>query len=163
MDLEKAVRDRWVWGQFLLFLVVLLGAPLMPRYINLGGADFLLNRIDPPWIRWLSVALFLLGVRLAVWGMRSLGPNLTPGTEPLATAELVTTGAYAHVRHPIYAGVVLLLSGYTLAWSNWTLALAVGFVALKYFEAKARVEERWLVQRFPLYSAYARQVRRRVL
>jgi protein-S-isoprenylcysteine O-methyltransferase Ste14 len=163
MDLEKAVRDRWVWGQFLLFLIVLFGAPLIPRYINLGAADFLLNRVDPPWIRWLSVALFLIGVLLAVWGMRSLGPNLTPGTEPLADAELVTTGAYAHVRHPIYAGVVLLLSGYTLAWSNWTLALLVGFVALKYFEAKARVEERWLVQRFPLYSAYTRQVPRRVL
>jgi protein-S-isoprenylcysteine O-methyltransferase Ste14 len=58
---------------------------------------------------------------------------------------------------------VLVLAGYTLAWSNWTLALVVGLVALKYFERKARVEERWLVQRHPLYGTYMRQVSRRVI
>jgi protein-S-isoprenylcysteine O-methyltransferase Ste14 len=85
------------------------------------------------------------------------------GTEPLPDAELVTSGAYEHVRHPVYTGIVLLLTGYTLAWSNWTLALVVGFVALLYFHAKARAEERWLVRRFPAYEDYMRHVRRRVL
>jgi hypothetical protein len=47
MDLGKAVRDPWVWGQLGLVLVVALIAPLAPRYINLGSADFLLNRVDP--------------------------------------------------------------------------------------------------------------------
>ena len=109
----------------------------------------MLNRIDPAWIRWLGAALMTVGGVVVVWGIRSLGSNLTPGTEPLAGGELITTGAYAHVRHPIYAGVVLLLTGYTLAWSNWTLALIVGFIALQYFQAKASAEERWLMQRFP--------------
>jgi protein-S-isoprenylcysteine O-methyltransferase Ste14 len=59
--------------------------------------------------------------------------------------------------------VVLVLTGYTLAWSNWTLALVVGVVALEYFSAKARAEERWLVRRFPAYESYMRHVRRRVL
>jgi protein-S-isoprenylcysteine O-methyltransferase Ste14 len=56
-----------------------------------------------------------------------------------------------------------MLAGYTLAWSNWTLALVVGWIALLYFQAKARVEERWLLQRFPEYEGYMRRVRRRVL
>jgi protein-S-isoprenylcysteine O-methyltransferase Ste14 len=131
--------------------------------VNLGSADSLLNRIDPDWIRRLGLALMAAGGLLALWGIRSLGRNLTPGTEPLPGAELITTGAYARVRHPIYAGVVLLLAGYTVAWSNWTLGLAVGFVALQYFQAKATAEERWLVERFPAYSTYMRQVPRRVL
>ena len=50
-----------------------------------------------------------------------------------------------------------------MAWSNWTLALIVGFIALQYFQAKAGAEERWLVERFPGYQAYMRQVPRRVL
>ena len=163
MGLAKAARDPWVWGQLGLFLLVGLAAPLLPRYVNLGSADALLNRIDPDWIRGLGLALMAAGGLIALWGIRSLGRNLTPGTEPLPGAELITTGAYARVRHPIYAGVVLLLAGYTVAWSNWTLGLAVGFVALHYFQAKATAEERWLVERFPAYSTYMRQVPRRVL
>jgi protein-S-isoprenylcysteine O-methyltransferase Ste14 len=163
MDLAKAARDRWVWGQLALFLMVGLWAPFLPRHVNLGNADFMLNRIDPAWIRGLGLGVLLVGVLVFAWGIRSLGRSLTPGTEPLPGAELVTGGAYNHVRHPIYTGLVLGLGGYTLAWSNWTLALLFGFLALKYFQAKAAVEEAWLVQRFPGYKSYMRRVRRQVI
>jgi len=163
MDLAKAARDPWVWGQTVLFILVGLAAPLMPRHVNLGAADSFLNRIDPDWIRWLGGALVTAGGLVVAWGIRSLGKNLTPGTEPLSEAELVTAGAYAHFRHPIYTGVVLLLAGYTLAWSNWTLALLIGFISLQYFQAKAAVEERWLRERFPGYQSYMLHVPRRVL
>lgn len=163
MDLAKAVRDPWVWGQTLLFLLVGLAAPLLPRHLNLGSADFMLNRVDPTWLRWLGAPLLAAGAAITTWGIRTLGRNLTPGTEPLPQGSLVTSGPYAHVRHPIYTGVVLLLAGYTLAWSNWTLALIVAVVALQYFEAKARREEKWMLQRFPDYETYMRHVPRRVL
>jgi protein-S-isoprenylcysteine O-methyltransferase Ste14 len=144
-------------------LAVLLAAPLLPRYINLGDADFMLNRVDPLWIRFAGMLVLAGGLIMLLWGARSLGRNLTPGTEPLATGELVTSGAYAHSRHPIYTGAVLALAGYTLAWSNWTLALIVGGIALIYFDAKARAEERWMLERFPLYERYMHHVHRRVL
>jgi protein-S-isoprenylcysteine O-methyltransferase Ste14 len=163
MDLRKAVRDPWVWGQTILMLAVLFAAPLVPRHINLGDADFMLNRVDPAWKRWLGGIVMAGGVGVLVWGVRSLGRNITPGIEPLADGELVTSGAYAHIRHPIYAGVVLVLTGYTMAWSNWTLALVVGVVAFQYFNAKARAEERWMLQRFPGYASYMHHVPRRVL
>jgi len=163
MDLAKAARDPWVWGQLALFLLVGLAAPLLPRHLNLGSADFMVNRVDPAWIRWLGAGLIGPGAFMMVWGIRSLGGNLTPGTEPLPRAELITTGAYAHARHPIYAGVVLFLTGYTLAWSNWTLALLLGFIALQYFKGKAGAEEKRLLERFPAYKTYRRQVPRQVI
>jgi protein-S-isoprenylcysteine O-methyltransferase Ste14 len=163
MDLHKALRDPWVWGQLALVLLIGLGAPLVPRHVNLGAADFLLNRVDPSWIRFIGGGLIGLGALLMIWGVRSLGRNLTPGTEPLPQASLVTTGAYAHFRHPIYAGAVLLLAGYTLAWSNWTLALVAGAAALQFFKAKARREEEWLAKRFAGFEPYRRRVRRLVL
>jgi protein-S-isoprenylcysteine O-methyltransferase Ste14 len=163
MDLQKAVRDPWVWGQTAIMFTVVLGAPLIPRHINLGPADFLLNRIDPNWIRWVGGLLIFLGLAVSIWGARSLGRSLTPGTEPLSNAALVTSGAYAHVRHPIYTGLVLLLAGYTLAWSNWTLALIVGGVSLLYLNGKAGAEERLLLSRYPGYRAYMRYVPRRIL
>jgi protein-S-isoprenylcysteine O-methyltransferase Ste14 len=163
MDLAKAVRDPWVWGQLALFVVVGVGAPLVPRHLSLGELDPLINRVDPELIRWVGAPLIVAGLAIAVWGVRSLGRSLTPGTEPLPGAPLVTSGAYAHVRHPIYAGVVLGLAGYTLVWSNWVLALLVGLLARAYFNGKAKAEERWLVQRHAAYESYLRKVPRRVL
>jgi protein-S-isoprenylcysteine O-methyltransferase Ste14 len=163
MDLAKAVRDPWVWGQIALIAAVGLAAPLLPRHVSLGDVDPVINRVDPDGIRWLGAPLIAAGVAIALWGVYSLGRGLTPGTEPLPDAPLVTSGAYAHSRHPIYAGIVLGLAGYALAWSNWTLALVVGLVALRYFGAKAKAEERWLLERHPPYAAYMRQVPRRVL
>jgi protein-S-isoprenylcysteine O-methyltransferase Ste14 len=163
MDFAKAARDPWVWGQIALIALVGLTAPLLPRYVSLGDMDPAINRVDPDWIRWLGAPLFAVGLAAAAWGVRSLGRSLTIGTEPLPAAPLVTTGAYAYSRHPIYAGIVLTLAGYTLAWSNWTLALVVGVLARAYFNGKAKAEERWLVRRHPLYEAYVRQVPRRVL
>ena len=163
MDLHKAARDPWVWGQLVLLATVALLAPLMPRYVSLGDLDYAFNRIGPAWQRAGGGALALAGLGLSVWAGRALGPSLTPGTEPLAGVPLVITGPYAHVRHPIYAGIVLFLGGYTLAWSNWTLALIVGFVALRFFEGKARAEERWLAERYPEYRRYMVHVPRRVL
>jgi protein-S-isoprenylcysteine O-methyltransferase Ste14 len=146
-----------------LLLLILPAAPLLPRFINLGDFDYALNRVDPLWIRSLGGLLMAAGALVVVWGGRSLGANLTPGTEPLAGAELVVTGAYAHTRHPIYAGAVLLLTGYTLAWSNWTLALVFGGLALQFFKAKAQREEEWLIARFPTYQSYRRHVPRMLL
>ena len=163
MDMAKAFRDPWVWGQLVLIALVGVVAPLLPRYVSLGDVDAAINRVDPDWIRWLGAPLVAAGLAMTVWGVRSLGRSLTPGTEPLAGAPLITSGAYAHSRHPIYLGVVLGLTGYALAWSNWTLALVLGFVALKFFERKAKTEEGWLRRRHPLYEAYMRQVPRRVL
>jgi protein-S-isoprenylcysteine O-methyltransferase Ste14 len=163
MDMGKAIRDPWVWGQLALVGLVGLGVPLLPRKVSLGELDPVLNRVDPDRLRWLAAPLIGAGLALAVWGVRSLGRSLTPGTEPLPGAVLVTSGAYAHVRHPIYTGIVLGLAGYTLAWSNWTLALLVGLLAWTYFNGKARTEERWLMKRHPAYESYIRQVPRRVL
>jgi protein-S-isoprenylcysteine O-methyltransferase Ste14 len=163
MDLSKAARDPWVWGQLALFAIVGLWAPLGPRWVSLGPLDAQLNRIDPRGLRLLGVALAISGLAFATWSARTLGAALTPGTEPLPGAPLVREGPYRHVRHPIYAGVVFALTGWTLAWANWTLAVVVWLLAALYFEGKARAEERWLRARFPEYAEYARWVRSRVV
>jgi protein-S-isoprenylcysteine O-methyltransferase Ste14 len=82
-----------------------------------------------------------------VWARIHLGRNwgmpMTERTEP----ELVTSGPYRFVRHPIYSGILLGLLGTGLATSLYWL---IGFgVALVYFTYSATVEERTLTATFP--------------
>ncbi|HEU5171815.1 MAG TPA: isoprenylcysteine carboxylmethyltransferase family protein [Gemmatimonadales bacterium] len=163
MKLANAARDRWVRAQAVLLLAVALMPPLLPRFASLGPLDVPLNRIDPWRLRLAGVAVGLAGLAFAAWGVRTLGPALTPATEPLPGAPLARSGPYAVVRHPIYLGLVAMLAGWTLVWSNWTLALVVAGAAAAFFEAKAKVEERWLSERHPEYAEYVRRVRRRVV
>jgi protein-S-isoprenylcysteine O-methyltransferase Ste14 len=67
-------------------------------------------------------------------------------------AELVTTGPYAYIRNPIYAGIVLATLGSALIDWWWAVFLAC---AVAYFVYSAKVEERILLREFPdSYPAY---------
>ena len=156
MDLRRAIRDRWVWGQLLLLVAIALCAPRMPRWLTIATAG-------PAYIRLCGALVLLCGIVIMLWSARTLGRSLTPGIEPLPGAPLVTRGPYRYVRHPIYLGVVLLCAGYTLLWTNVIVALAVTLMVWLYFEGKARAEERWLRRRYPDYEAYMRKVPRRVV
>lgn len=70
--------------------------------------------------------------------------------------ELVTTGPYAYVRHPIYAGLWLVMLGSAIAQSaSWL----VGLVALgAYFFYSARREEKTMLKQFP--DAYGAHMKR---
>jgi protein-S-isoprenylcysteine O-methyltransferase Ste14 len=113
---------------------------------------------DPaPWLAAGSV----LGVALALAGLHALGRNLTPLPRPKEGATMVTNGAYAIVRHPIYAGIALAGFAWALAWrSPITLALAAAL--LGFFDIKSRREERWLVEAFPQYADYRTRVKKLV-
>jgi protein-S-isoprenylcysteine O-methyltransferase Ste14 len=100
----------------------------------------------------IGVAIFLLGLALAIWARTSLGKNWgMPMTEKLES-QLVTSGPYRYVRHPIYLGLILAMFGTAIAVDFYGLValLLVG----GYFVYGATVEERSMMQRFP--NTYAR-------
>ncbi len=103
------------------------------------------------------VALAAAGL-LAAWGLVSIGRDMASAPEVRADTSLVTSGAFAYVRHPLYLSILLLWAGGALALVSWVLAL--GFVALvPMFVARCRLEERLLVAHFgAAYVAYAARV-----
>jgi protein-S-isoprenylcysteine O-methyltransferase Ste14 len=94
-----------------------------------------------------GLALFGLGLGLAVWARIHIGRNwgtpMTKKDEP----ELVTSGPYGLVRHPIYSGILVAGIGTAVALS-W-LWLAAVLLAGIYFVYSATVEERYLAEQFP--------------
>ncbi|MBR0709523.1 methyltransferase family protein [Bradyrhizobium liaoningense] len=76
--------------------------------------------------------------------------------------RVISTGPYAHVRHPMYSGMILFFAGLPLALGSWWgLAMAPLFLAL--FVVRIGIEERTLREGLPGYADYAARVRYRLV
>jgi protein-S-isoprenylcysteine O-methyltransferase Ste14 len=106
-----------------------------------------------------GVLLLLVAAGLGLAGAVSLGRNLTPFPKPSESTQLVQSGIYRLMRHPLYTAVFSGSVGWALVWRSWPALLAALALA-PLFDAKARREERWLRQRFPEYAGYEQRVRR---
>jgi protein-S-isoprenylcysteine O-methyltransferase Ste14 len=94
-----------------------------------------------------GMIVFLSGLALAVWARVYLGRNWGMPMTRKAEPELVTTGPYKYVRHPIYSGLLLGVLGTALAVNiYWLIALVL---AGAYFIYSARIEEGLMESAFP--------------
>ena len=100
-----------------------------------------------------GLALIAGGIPLIVRGVTDLGGAMTPLPRPRDEAELVVTGAYALVRHPIYGGLILAAFGWAIARASIAAVLLAAILAM-FFRLKSAREERWLEIRYPDYAAY---------
>ena len=141
--------EGWVVIQGVLLVVTAAAGWLGPAW---DGAPRLLSSIA-------GVVLIAAGLWLAARGIRDLRGALTPLPYPRQGAELVETGVYALVRHPIYGGLVIAGVGWGLLTAS-PAAIAAAVVLLAFFELKSRREEAWLEGRFAGYAAYRARTRR---
>lgn len=107
-----------------------------------------------------AAVLLAAGGVLLVGGAVQLGPALTPFPAPRDGTDVTSHGLYAHARHPIYGGVVLLALGWAALFASVAGAV-LALLLLVFFELKSRREEHWLVEHDPTYGEYRRRVRRR--
>lgn len=144
--------EYWVLAQALLFL----GFALLPVY----RSPLLQLTVPTTYFIWAMAAGLGLGATvLLLKGLVDLGRNLTPLPYPVESGELVRSGIYSFVRHPLYSGVILA----ALSWAVFQLSLShlLGTIALfLFFDAKANREENWLLEKYPDYADYRQQVKK---
>jgi len=146
-------------GEYLVVLqgLLLLAFILLPIYRlpELKIESSLLINIS--WC--ISALLGSGGLIFIIKGFLDLGKNLTPLPYPKEDGELVQTGVYKIVRHPLYSGIILM----ALAWTIFQLScshLIATVVLLVFFDIKANQEEIWLNEKYPNYSEYRQQVKK---
>ena len=107
-----------------------------------------------------GVALLAAGLAFAVWARVHLGRNWSGSVTVKAGHELIRTGPYGYVRHPIYTGLIAALLG--TAITSGTVRAAVGFaIMVVAFLYKLRLEEAFMRETFPEeYPRYAAVVPR---
>ena len=150
-----AKPGRARWGRFAGARVAILLILLLLIRANVFKGQ---TTTTDPWLEGVGLVVFASGLVLAVWARVYLGRNWgTPMSEKVG-AELVTTGPYRRVRHPIYSGIVLAMVGTAVA-VGWYWLIAAGLLAV-YFVYSAFMEERYLTGLFPdAYPAYRRSTK----
>jgi protein-S-isoprenylcysteine O-methyltransferase Ste14 len=111
-----------------------------------------------PWVAGLGLVLFAAGLAFAIWARIHIGRNWGTPMSQKDDPELVTSGPYQLVRHPIYSGILVAGIGTAVALS-WSWLIPVGLAGI-YFIYSATIEERNLTDRFPdTYPEYRRSTK----
>jgi protein-S-isoprenylcysteine O-methyltransferase Ste14 len=104
----------------------------------------------------IGAALCVAGLAFAVWARVHLGKNWGMPMSLKEQPELITSGPYRLVRHPIYSGILLAMLGSALVGGAIWLLIAVIFGC--YFIYAAKKEQHIMLKEFPdQYSAYMKR------
>ena len=155
--MKKTVEVPWHW--FVLRVVIVLAIVLYYRsslyhtittFHTVPSSHYILGSIGA----FLSVA----GIGFAIWARWHLGRNWGMPMTKKAEPELVTSGPYAFVRHPIYTGVICAVFG--SAFVNSTVWAIPAVLLTAYFLYSAKAEEQFFQQQFPKqYPAYKKRTK----
>ena len=109
-------------------------------------------------LQGIGLTLVVLGLALAVWARAYLGRNWGMPMTEKANPELVTTGPYSSIRHPIYTGLILAMAGTAVAVSLYWLIVAAALGG--YFLFSVVMEERYMAGIFPdTYPRYQQETK----
>jgi protein-S-isoprenylcysteine O-methyltransferase Ste14 len=136
---------------------VLLVSYLISLVISLLLSGYHIG-LAPILIRWAGCILLFGGLVLRAWSMAILGTRYSRGLRVMKRQELVTTGPYRVIRHPGYAGSLLVWIGYALGAGSWAAAILITLVLGGAYLYRIAAEERMLRAEFGApYHMYQRR------
>ncbi len=139
------------------------------EYILLGlqGVLFILFLPDlsilelslPLLVRQIGLVICILGGFVLLIALLQLNKNLSPFPSPKKDSELVKTGLFKYIRHPIYCGILIGFSGFSLYTSSG-FRVIISLCLYILFEIKSHYEEELLVKRYKDYKEYIKRTGR---
>lgn len=118
------------------------------------------NKLNHILFSVMGIILILSGVMLNLVAVKTLGEFFDRLTIK-NSHQLITSGIYAQVRHPIYTSFLLLFIGFCTFLQSWLSLVALTLVCARWFSNKILVEEEMLLQEFGEdYQTYSQQTKK---
>jgi protein-S-isoprenylcysteine O-methyltransferase Ste14 len=120
--------------------------------------SFLYRRFLPEDIRleWIGAAIAFLGALFAIWARWTIGKDWSAEVQIKQGHELIRTGPYGRIRHPIYTGLLIAVAGTAILTGQ--VRSILGFLIILFgFIRKAKKEESFLYEKFgPAFTEHLR-------
>jgi protein-S-isoprenylcysteine O-methyltransferase Ste14 len=153
---KTAVNEAPATRLLRLTLLCLMFTLLLTDWLRIGPLAWRFVP-DHAWIRWLGIVVTMAGLTLCLWARTHLGAYWSDKVALKVDHQLIRSGPYALLRHPIYSGVLLAVAGSALAIGEWRGMVVFVIMAANYW-VKAGREERILSGKFgEAYADYKRR------
>jgi protein-S-isoprenylcysteine O-methyltransferase Ste14 len=147
LGVPRTVRREPIW-QRMSTIVIMVVAVLLLGLLDQRWAVLEQRFVpDTDWVRWAGLVATVAGLAFSVWARRHLGRFWSARVGLKENHELIQSGPYAWVRHPIYTGILLGTIGSALVVGEYRALAAVALVWIGLI-MKARREENLLSQEF---------------
>jgi len=111
------------------------------------------------WVRLGGAAVCIYGLYFTIWARRTLAGNWSSDVTFKQDHELIRSGPYRIVRHPIYTGLLIMSLGTAIGFGQLHCWLSIPITAIGFW-IKLSQEEQLLLRHFPNeYPAYQKQVK----
>lgn len=101
-----------------------------------------------PYIIFIGFSLFIISCGIRWWGFNSIGPYFNPRVAVYQNHQLITSGAYRNIRHPLYLGSLISFMAIPVIFSSWGALLIMVLATIPALVYRIRVEEEFLLQYF---------------
>ena len=156
----KRTQRREPLGARLAYLLTAVIGVLLIAWHGLPWAPLMNLRLWPrsALTYWSGLALLVAGLAFAAWARVHLGRNWSGTVTIKEDHELIRSGPYAYVRHPIYTGILTAVIGTAVCSATLRTALGLAIITAALI-VKSRTEERFMRKAFPgQYEKYCEEV-----
>ena len=161
MDADSTAIEREGWGWVVVrairsisLIAFLVLYAINPPRLRVLSAPF------PDWFRWMGAALGVVCLAIYAWSRTALGKEWSSNLLMREKHQLVTTGPYAWIRHPIYLALMGFLISIALITANWFLIVLI-VVSIVDLALRIPKEEQMMIEEFgDEYKAYMQRTGR---
>ena len=147
--LKKSYEFFLVLLQFFIIILHFIKLEFLPRE-EIMQVNFIFS--------FLGFLLIIISTMVMLISIKDLGSNLSPFPRPIVNGNLITSGIYRFIRHPMYYSLILISFGFFITkLSFYYLCLTISLALIIKF--KIILEEKYLNKKFKNYFIYTDKVK----
>lgn len=129
--------------------------------IDFVGLHYTRIKSLEPYVIYAGFGIFIVSCVVRWWGFNSIGKFFNPRVSVYENHQLITTGAYKSIRHPLYLGSLLSFLAIAMVFNSWGSLLLMILITVPAMIYRINIEEELLSRHFgDAYSEYVKETKK---